>query len=104
MSHIRRSGPARGRSDTHLPDSVHAQIDWENDLHYALGHAAGYRQALADLADEWARATGEQPRTHRGTIRWLIRDMERRPEPYSSSANGTTLGVEERDVLGRWAA
>ncbi|MDZ5441757.1 hypothetical protein U2F26_03295 [Micromonospora sp. 4G57] len=96
-----------GETSSSVPPAWHEQCEWENAASYALGYADGYAAAERAIADEISRAIGVKPYDRRDVIRWLIRTVgqpaPRRPEPYSSPENGTTLGVAERDVIGRAA-
>ncbi|WP_446218802.1 hypothetical protein [Micromonospora sp. IBHARD004] len=94
-----------GSHPTRLPPAWHEQAEWEGRHQYAEGYADGYAAAERAIAEEITRAIGVKPYDRRDVIRWLIRTIgQARPEPYSSPENGTTLGVAERDVIGRWAA
>ncbi|MBQ0902677.1 hypothetical protein [Micromonospora sp. U21] len=97
-----------GETTLSLPPALHEQAEWEAAHQYAEGWAAGYAAAERAIAEEITRAIGIKPYDRRDVIRWLIRTIgqpaTRRPEPYSTPANGTELGVAARDVLGRWAA
>ncbi|MFG3300992.1 hypothetical protein [Micromonospora chersina] len=89
---------------THLPAAWHEQAEWEGSWHYAEGYAAGWAAAEQAIADEITRAIGVKPYDRRDVIRELIGGIGQVREPYSSTANGTTLGVAERDAIGRRAA
>lgn len=95
-----------GETTLSLPLGWHLQTEWEAEHAYAEGYAAGFAAAEKALADEITRAVGVKPYDRRDVIRWLIRTtgQARRPEPYSSPANGTDLGVAEREMFGRLAA
>jgi hypothetical protein len=100
----RPSTTRTGTPQTHLPLSVHEQAEYENAVSYAQGYRDGFAAAEQAIAAEIAAAVGVKPYSARSVIRWLVAGVGRVPEPYSSPENGTTLGVAERDVLGRWAA
>lgn len=113
MTQIRRSGPRQGRPDTEhplplsIPPALHEQVEWEGQWQYAAGWADGYAAGWQAVADEVARAVGVRPYTAKAVIQWLCRSIDldqRKPEPYSSSANGTELGVAERELFGRLSA
>lgn len=93
-----------------LPVAWHEQAEWEAEFAYHQGYADGWAAAEQHIAAEICEALGRPPADAKAVIRWLIRTTGttttryRRPEQYSSPANGTTLGIVERDVLGRWAA
>lgn len=87
-----------------LPLAWHEQTEWEAGHAWAEGYAAGYAAAERAIADEITQAVGVKPYDRRDVIRWLIRTIGQPREPYSTPANGTTMTVAERDVLGRWAA
>jgi hypothetical protein len=86
-----------------LPDAWHEQAEFENAVSYDAGYRDGFAAAEQAIGEEIARAVGVPVADRRDVIRWLIRTTGQ-PEPYSTPENGTTLGVVERDVLGRWAA
>ena len=87
------------------PDAVHQQAEWENAHSYASGWADGYAAGQLALVDEIARTIGVKPYSVKAVIQRLCRDLDLdQREPYSSPANGTMLTVQERDVIGRWAA
>lgn len=92
---------------TRFPLAWHDQADWEGQHQYGEGYrdgyAAGWAAAEQAIADEITRAVGVQPYGRRDVIRGLIAGIGRIPEPYSSRANGTGLGVAERDAIGRAA-
>ncbi|MEU7807891.1 hypothetical protein AB0B18_15705 [Micromonospora chalcea] len=91
-----------------VPRAWHEQTEWEVAASYADGYADGWEAAERAIAREISEAVGVRAYDRREVIRWLIgtigQPAPRRPEPYSSPENGTTLTVQERDVLGRWAA
>lgn len=73
MTQTRRSGPATGRPDTtHLPLSVHEQVEWENAVSYEQGYRDGYAAAEQAIADEITAAIGVPPVDRSRVIRWLI--------------------------------
>lgn len=93
-----------GETKLSVPLTWHEQCEWENAASYAQGHADGYAAAERAIAEEITQAIGVTPYDRRDVIRWLVRTIGQPREPYSTPANGTTLTVAERDVLGRWAA
>lgn len=82
MLQTRKSGPSPDRSTApyppaSIPPPVHEVIEYETACAYADGYANGYAQALHDVLT-WPEATGEKPRTFKGTLKWLVKDIDRR--------------------------
>lgn len=63
----------------------------------------GRPEANGAAGEQVGETTGSVPRAWHEQAA-TSQPAPRRPEPYSSPTNGTTLGVAERDVLGRWTA
>lgn len=82
-STLRAADALRSGQQTFTAD----QVAYLMHLAYEAGRTGAY---LGDLADLYAG--------------WETGRRLRRPEPYSSPENGTTLGVDERDVSGWWVA
>lgn len=95
-----RAGQTSGTSVPRLPDAWHQQTEWEVAASYADGFRDGYAAAEKAIAEEIRRAVGVKAYDRRDVIRWLIRVIDQPREPYSSSANGTTLTVAERQSFG----
>jgi hypothetical protein len=60
-----------------LPEAWHQQTEHEVAVAYAEGLREGYERALREFAATWSKDTGEEPRTFRGSVRWIIKDIER---------------------------